>query len=123
MCNELLNSTIETSGKSIKLNSSLQQADINVDAKLVDTISNLLGISEDECRKFIVNKLTSSMNIIVLATLDIILAPHEDSRFHPDTKYEIKYDENLPIVKRAEEIVSILERCNLITENALKIIR
>jgi len=123
MCNELLNSTIETSGKPIKLNSGLQQADINVNAKLVDTISNLLDISEDECRKSIVNILTISMNIIVLAILDIILAPYEDSRFYPDTKYEIKYDENLPIVKRAEEIVSILERCNLITENALKIIR
>ncbi|MEM3715410.1 MAG: HEPN domain-containing protein [Nitrososphaeria archaeon] len=108
-CNMLLD--IASNTDNIFNNFNSLQGGLTVDVgALIDNITNITNMDKNSSKNFIMQRIAISINLITLAILDVILSPHSDARFYPDTKAMVVLDENFPLVAKYADLCQLLKR-------------
>ena len=108
-CNMLIDVASKTDN--IFNNFNALQGGLTVDiGALTDNITNITTMDKNSSKNFIMQQIGISINLIVLAILDVILSPHSDARFYPDTKTKVVLDKHFPLVTRYADMCALLKR-------------
>ncbi len=108
-CNMLLD--IASNEKELSQSFNSIQGGLTVDMdSLGKSISLITSMDEDTAKRYILQKIKISVNVIVLAILDVLLSPHFDARYYPGTKVKVVIDGNFPLVIKYADLCSILKR-------------
>jgi hypothetical protein len=108
-CNMLLDVASNTDSIFNNFNSLQGGLTVDMDA-LTDNITNMTTMNKATSKDFIMQRIGISINLITLAILDVILSPHSDARFYPNTKAKVVIDENLPLVMKYVDMCTLLRR-------------